>query len=64
MEIKKHIPYLLLIAVNLIYLYVHGISPLEYSPKLFLYNFIIFLFIGVVVFFKVSYHLYQWFVVG
>ena len=58
----KHIPYLLLIAVNAIYLAIHGLKPIQYRPKLILYNFLFFLLVGLVVFFKLSYHLYQWFV--
>jgi hypothetical protein len=58
----KHIPYLLLIAANAIYLAIHGLKPIQYHPKLILYNFLFFLLVGLVLFFKLSYHLYQWFV--
>ena len=58
----KHLPYLLLIVANAIYLAIHGLKPIHYHPKLILYNFLFFLLVGLVLFFKLSYHLYQWFV--
>jgi hypothetical protein len=64
MALLDHIPYILLITANLIYLCVHGFKPLRYHPKLFLYNFLLFLLVGVVIFFKASYHLYRWFKKG
>lgn len=64
MDWLKNLPYILLIIANFTYLYFYGFKPLQYHPKLILYNFLIFLLIGVILFFKVSYHLYQWFVKG
>lgn len=63
-KISQHLPYLLLLLANLGYLYVHGFGPLKTHPKLFLYNFLIFLLLGVVLFFKASYLLHKWFVLG
>jgi hypothetical protein len=62
MLVVQHIPYLLLIAANLVYLCIHGFKPIQYHPKLILYNFLFFVLVATVVFFKVSYHLYRWFV--
>ena len=64
MAFIHHIPYLLLILANLVYLCIHGFKPLQYHPKLILYNILFFLLVGLVIFFKVSYHLYEWFVKG
>lgn len=64
MSLVKHLPYLLLIAVNLVYLWVYGFKPIRYQSKLALYNFLIFLLIGIVIFFKASYLLHNWFVKG
>lgn len=61
MPFQIHIPYILLIIANFIYLYAYGFKPIVYHPRLILYNFILFLIVGIVVFFKVSYHLYYWF---
>jgi len=59
-----YLPSILLIGGNLIYLYAHGFEPLRYHPRLFLYNFLIFLIIGIIIFFKVSYHMHKWFVLN
>lgn len=64
MGVVHHIPYLLLILANFLYLYVHGFKPLQYHPKLVLYNVLFFLLVGLVIFFKASYHLHRWFVKG
>ena len=64
MSVVKHIPYLLLIAANLVYLCIHGFKPILYHPKLVVYNFLFFLLVSIVVFFKASYHLHRWFVKG
>lgn len=64
MSVVQHIPYLLLIAANLIYLYIHGFKPIRYHPKLIVYNFLFFLLVAIVIFFKASYHLHRWFVKG
>lgn len=64
MDWLKNLPYILLIVANFMYLFLYGFKPLQYHPKLVMYNFLIFLLIGVILFFKVSYHLYQWFVKG
>ena len=51
-----------MIAANFVYYFAFGFKPLTKSPKLIMYNFLFFLLIAVAIFFKTSYHLYEWFV--
>lgn len=60
-KLKTYLPALLLLGANLLYLAIYGFAPLKYHPKLVLYNFLLFLIVGIVIFFKVSYHLYRGF---
>ena len=61
-ESLSNYTYLVLIIANFIYLYAYGFKPIYYHPQLILYNLLFFLMLSIAIFFKISYHLYRWFI--
>ena len=64
MALLHPLPYLLLIAANLIYLHAHGFKPIYYHPRLLLYNLAFFLLLALPIFFKLSALLHRSFAKG
>lgn len=56
--LSKYLPCILLILVNLLYLFTHGVSSIRYETQLLLPNLAFFGLVTVIVFFKVSHFLY------
>ena len=61
-QIYSYLPYILLLLANFIYIYANGLKPIGHYPKLFVYNVILFIVIGIVIMIKINLLLHSWFI--